>query len=104
MRRNSYLTSRSKVTRSSLWYATHLLMMTDPHAKYLKSRSKDEKVLAQTGQHYKKFSYLTLRSKVKVTRRSLWYATHLLMMIHPHAKYLKPRSKDKKVMALDTIV
>jgi hypothetical protein len=31
--------------------------------------------------------YLTLRSKVKVQRRSLRYATHRLMVMHPHTKY-----------------
>ena len=34
-----------------------------------------------------KNNYLTLRSKVKVQRRSLWYATHRLMVMHPHTKY-----------------
>ena len=34
-----------------------------------------------------KKQYLTLRSKVKVPRRSLWYATHRLMVMHPHTKY-----------------
>ena len=29
-------------------------MMIDPHAKYIKSRSKDEKVMAWTGKHLKK--------------------------------------------------
>ena len=28
----------------------------------------------------------TLRSKIKVPRRSLWYATHCLMVMHPHTK------------------
>ena len=32
-------------------------------------------------------NYLTLRSKVKVPQRSLWYATHRLMVMHPHTKY-----------------
>jgi hypothetical protein len=40
-----------------------------------------------------------LRSKVKVPRRSLWYATHRLMVMHPHTKYNWPISKDKNVMA-----
>jgi hypothetical protein len=31
---------------------------------------------------------LTLRSKVKVPRRSLRYATHCLMVMHPHTKYI----------------
>jgi hypothetical protein len=32
-------------------------------------------------------NYLTLRSNVKVPRRSLWYVTHRLMVMHPHTKY-----------------
>ena len=43
--------------------------------------------------------YLTLRSKAKVPRRSLWYATHRLMVMHPHTKYHWPISKDKNVTA-----
>ena len=48
--------------------------------------------------YYLKNNYLTLRSKVKVPRRSLWYTTHRLMVMHPHTKYHWPISKDKKVM------
>jgi hypothetical protein len=36
---------------------------------------------------YLKNNYLTLRSKVKVSRRSLQYVTHRLMVMHPHTKY-----------------
>ena len=43
-------------------------------------------------------NYLTLRSKVNVPRRSLWYATHHLMVMHPYTKYNWPIWKDKKVM------
>ena len=49
--------------------------------------------------YYLKNSYLTLRLKVKVPRRSLWYTTHRLIVIHPHTKYHWPISKDKNVMA-----
>ena len=42
---------------------------------------------------------LTLRSQVKVPRRSLRYATHCLMVMHPHTKYHWPILKDKNVMA-----
>ena len=49
--------------------------------------------------YYLKNNYLTLRSKVKVPRRSLRYATHRLMVMHPHTKYHWPISKDKNVMA-----
>ena len=34
-----------------------------------------------------KNNYLTLRSNVKVSRRSLQYATHRLMVMHAHTKY-----------------
>jgi hypothetical protein len=39
-----------------------------------------------------------LRSKVKVPWRSLRYATHRLMIMHPHTKYNWHIWKDKKVM------
>ena len=48
--------------------------------------------------YYLKTNYLTLRSKVKVPWRSLWYVTHRLMVVHPHTKYNWPIWKDKKVM------
>jgi hypothetical protein len=37
--------------------------------------------------------------EVKVPRRSLQYATHRLMVMHPNTKYHWPISKDKNVMA-----
>jgi hypothetical protein len=46
-----------------------------------------------------KVKYLTLRSKVKVPQRSIRYATHRLMVMHPHTKYHWPISKEKNVMA-----
>jgi hypothetical protein len=48
--------------------------------------------------YYLKNNYLTLRSKVTVPRRSLQYATHRLMVMHPHTKYHWPISKDKQIM------
>jgi hypothetical protein len=39
-----------------------------------------------------------LRSKVKVSQRSLRYVTHRLMVMHLHTKYNWPIWKDKKVM------
>jgi acyl-CoA thioesterase FadM len=54
--------------------------------------------MAQTRKYYLKNHYLTLRSKVKVPR-SLQYAKHRLMVMHPHTKYHWPISKDKNVMA-----
>ena len=49
--------------------------------------------------YYLKNNYLALRSNVKVPRRSVWYATHRLMVMHPHIKYHWPISKDKNVLA-----
>ena len=48
--------------------------------------------------YYLKNNYLTLRSKVKVPQKSLRYATHHLMVMHPHTKYHWPISKDKKIL------
>ena len=87
-----------KVPRRSLWYATHHLMVMHPHTKYHWPISKDKNVMARTRKYYLKNNYLTLRSTVKVPRRSLWYATHCLMVMHPHTKYNWPIWKDKKVM------
>ena len=98
--KNNYLTWRSKVKvpRRSLWYMTHRLMVMHPHTKYHWPISKDKNVMAQTRKYYLKNNYLTLRSKVKVTQRSLRYATHRLMVMHPHTKYNWPIWKDNKVM------
>ena len=49
--------------------------------------------------YYLKKYYLTLRSKVKVPRMSLWYETHRLMVMDLPTKYYWPISKDKNVMA-----
>ena len=48
---------------------------------------KTKNVMARRRKYYLKNNYLTLRSKVKVQQRSLWYATHYLMDMHPHTKY-----------------
>jgi hypothetical protein len=50
--------------------------------------------MARTRKYYLKNNYLTFRSKVKVQQRSLWYATHHLMDMHPHTKYHWPISKE----------
>ena len=55
--------------------------------------SKDKNVMVQTRKYYLKNHYLTLKSKVKVTGRSLWYVTHCLMVIRPHTQYHWPISK-----------
>ena len=98
--KNNYLTLRSKVKvpRRSLRYETHRLIVMHPHTKYHWPISKDKNVMARTRKYYLKNNYLTLRSKVKVPRRSLRYATHHLMVMRPHTKYNWPIWKDKKVM------
>ena len=61
--------------------------------------SKGKNVMARARKYYLKNNYLTLRSKVKVPRSSLWYVTRRLMIMHPHTKYHSPILKDKNVMA-----
>ena len=74
--------SKVKVTRRSLWYVTHHLMVMHPHTKYHWPISKDKNVMVRTRKYYLKNNYLTLRSKIKVPRRSLRYMTHRLMVMH----------------------
>ena len=76
-----------KVPRRSLRYATHHLMVMHPHTKYHWPIPKDKNVMARTRKYYLINNYLTLRSKVKVSRRSLRYATHRLMVMHPQKSY-----------------
>jgi hypothetical protein len=99
--KNNYLTLKSKVKvpQRLLQYATHHLMVMHPHTKYHWPISKHKNVMARTRKYYFKNNYLTLRSKVKVPQRPLWYVTHCLMVMHPHTKYHWPISKDKNVMA-----
>jgi acyl-CoA thioesterase FadM len=87
-----------KVPRKSLRYATHRLIVMHTHTNYHWPISKDKNVMARTRKYYLKNNYLTLRSKVKAPRRSLWYATHCLMVMHPQTNYHWPISKDKNVM------
>ena len=89
---------KGQVPQRLLQYATHRVMVMHPHTKYHSPISKDKNVMARTRKYYLKNNYLTLRSKVKVPRRSLRYATHRLMVMHPHTKYNWPIWKDKKVM------
>jgi hypothetical protein len=74
-------------------------MVMHPHTKYHWPISKD-KNMTRTRKYYFKNNYLTLRSKVNVTWRSLRYTTHRIMVMHPHTKYHWPISKDKNIMAL----
>jgi hypothetical protein len=103
--KNNYLTVRSKVKvpRRSLRYATHHLMVMHPHTKYHRPISKDKNVMARTRKYYLKNNYFTLRSKVKVSWRSLRYATHRRMIMHPHIKYNWPIWKDKKSYGPDKL-
>jgi hypothetical protein len=73
-------------------------MVMHPHTKYHWPISKDKNVMAWRRKYDLKNNYLTLRSKVKVPWRSLWYAIHHLIVMHPHTKYNWPIWKDKKVM------
>jgi hypothetical protein len=75
---------------TALWSCTHIPNIID--------LSRDKNVMGRTRKYYLKNNYLTLRSKVKVPRMSLWFMTHHLMVMHPHTKYHWPISKDKKVM------
>jgi acyl-CoA thioesterase FadM len=100
-----YLTLRSKVKvpRRSLPYATHRLMVIHPHTNYHWPTSKDKNVMVQTRKYYLKNNCLTLRSKIKVPRRSLRCATHRLMVMHPHTKYHWPISKEKNSYSPDKL-
>ena len=55
--------------------------------------SKDKNCMARARKYYLKNNYLTLRSKVKVPRRSLRYATHHLMVMHPNIIDLSQKTK-----------
>ena len=92
-----YLKLKVKVPRRSLRYVTHRLMVMYPHAKYHWPISKNKNaIMAWTRKYYLKKQLFDL--EVKVPRRSLWYATHRLMVMHPHTIYNWPIWKDKKVM------
>jgi hypothetical protein len=83
-----------KIPWRSLQYATHCLMVMYPHTKYHWPISKDKNVMVRTRKYYLKNNNSTFRSKVKVQRRSLRYATHRLTVMHPHTKYHWPFSKE----------
>ena len=95
--KNNYLTLRSKVKVPwrSLWYATHHLMDMYPHTNYHWPISKDKNVMAWTRKYYLKNNYLTLRSKVKVQRRSLWYATPTYQISFTYLERQKSYGPDK---------
>ena len=67
---------------TALWTCTHIPNIID--------LSRKTKMLwpRQENNYYLKNNYLTLRSTVKVPQRSLRYATHRLMVMHPHTKLI----------------
>jgi hypothetical protein len=81
--------------------STHRPMVMHIHTKYHWPISNDKNVMARTTKYYLKKHYLTSRSKVKVPQWSLRYATHRLMVMHPHTKYYWSISKDKKYYGQD---
>ena len=96
--KNNYLSLRSKVKvpRKSWWYATHRLMVMHPHTNYHWLISKDKNVMARTRKYYLKNNYLTLRSKVKVQRRSLWSGQALLRRSGRRRRSGSGRSRSRR--------
>ena len=86
-----------KVPRRSLWYATYRLMVMHPHTNYHWPTSKDKNVMARTRKYYLKNNYVALRSEIKVPRRSLRYATHRLIVMHPIRNIIDLSRKTKKL-------
>jgi hypothetical protein len=68
-----------RTRHTTLWSCTHIPNIIDLSRKTKMLWPRQENTI-------KKNNYLTLRSKVKVPRRSLRYATHRLMVMHPHTK------------------
>jgi hypothetical protein len=92
--KNNYLTLRLKVKvpQRSLQYMhghapTYWISLT--YLERQKCYGLDKKIL---------FKKQLFDLEVKVPWRSLWYATHRLMVMHSHTKYNWPIWKDKKVM------
>ena len=67
-------------------------------AKHDKPTSNQEKIMSRTRKHDKTPINLTLRQKLNVVPGSLMCAMHLLMVIHPGAKYGKQMSNQKKII------
>jgi hypothetical protein len=74
---------------TALWSCSHIPNIIDLSQKK-KCYGPDKKIL---------FKKQLFDREVKVPRRSLRYATHRLMVMHPHTKYHWPIWKDKNVMA-----
>ena len=106
-RNNLYITLTFAIKKSLLQKISYKIKSTRKNCfRYLKLMSPLNAAICTTISYtlwvewyYLKNNYLTLRSKVKDPQRSLQYATHRLMVMHPHTKYHWPISKDKNVMA-----
>ena len=73
-------------------------MVMHPHTKYHWPISKEKNVMTRTRKYYLKKKKRLFDLEVKVPRRSLKYATHRLMVMHPHTKYNWPiLGKTKKL-------
>jgi hypothetical protein len=97
------LRSQVKDPRRSLRYATPpyghapIYQLSFTYLERQKCYGPEKKILLK--KKLFDFEVMTLRSKIKVPWRSLWYTTHRLMVMHPYTKYHWPISKDKNVMA-----
>jgi hypothetical protein len=99
--KNNYLTGhnifvfRDRSMIFGMWVHDHKAVCPVPKwpswdlekTKYNWPISKDKNVMVWTRKYYLKNNYLTLRTKVKVPRRSLRYVIHRLMVMHPYTKY-----------------
>jgi hypothetical protein len=68
------------VRNTPLYGHTPTYQISLTYLERVKCYGPDKKILSKN-------NYLTLRSKVKVTQRSLRYVTHCLMVMHPQIKY-----------------
>ena len=82
----------------------HTALLSYTHIPNIIDLSQDKNAMVQTRKYYLKNNYLTLRSKVNVPGRSLWYTSQRLMVMHPYQisltylkrnNYLTLRSKVK---------
>jgi hypothetical protein len=87
--KNNYLTLRSKSRDTPPYGHAPTYQISLTYLERQKCYGPDKKII---------FKFFLFDLEVKVTQRSLWYATHRLMVMHPHTKYNWPIWKDKKVM------
>jgi hypothetical protein len=100
--KTNYLTLRWKVKVSRRpWYLTSrsnnwfLIVFSCPGHNIFVFRDRSMIIGMWVHDHKVVCRVLTLRWKVKVSRRSLRYATHRLMVVHPHTNYHWPISRQK---------